>query len=402
MREFDIVIIGGGMVGLAMAAALADTPLRIAVVEKNDFETLLQGEFLSKKMPGNDGFETRVSAISPGNQAFLSALDCWQRLPACRVADYERMRVWDGEGSGSITFDAAEISQPKLGSIVENQALRAALYDRLGHLQRVEFISGVELNSLQQTKNTRRVALSSGEELDAKLVIGADGALSAVRRQLSIACHENQYRQMAFVANVETEKPHQNTAWQRFTRYGPVAFLPLTPPNLCSVVWTLDDEKAQAVKALSSADFERQLGRAFEFRLGNLSLQSDVRGFPLVKRHAQRYLVSNCALIGDAAHTIHPLAGLGVNLGFQDAASLSKVIKQQLGSNRDFSLMANLRRFERERKAENVLVQQSMSGFKHLFGQRDLLPTLMRNWGLSAMDRLQPLKQTIARRTLGL
>ena len=400
-KGYDIVIIGGGMVGLAMAAAVADTGLTLAIVEKSSLEALTEGRFLATTTVNASQFESRVSAISPGNQAFLQSLAIWSRVPQNRRADYEWMRVWDGEGSGAIEFDAAELAQPFLGTIVENQVLRAAAYQCLLTYDNVEFITEDTISSVSSDKQSASVELSSGRILQAKLVIGADGALSSVRKKLGIASFDQPYQQTAFVANVETEIPHQNTAWQRFTHSGPVAFLPLPQPHLCSVVWTLDQAKAEAVKQQDNATFAKSLAQAFEYRLGEVKCVSPFAGFPLVKRHSETYLANRCVLIGDAAHTIHPLAGQGVNLGFQDVACLNKLIRRLSLQKRDFGLVANLRPYERERKAENYLMQNAMSSFKWLFSRQGMLLTLFRNSALSMVDHAGPLKQMIIRRAMG-
>lgn len=397
--QYDIIIVGGGMVGLAMAAALAKTSLKIAVIERSNFSPI----------DLNSQLNTRVSAISPGNQIFLSELNAWQQLVESRVADYELMKVWDADGSGKVEFDAAELAQPKLGSIVENNNLRMALHKSLLNSANVGLIANTEIEAIETSVNKVELLIgeltsgtSSQRIIRAKLLIGADGAFSSVRQHLNISCDEMPYQQTAFVANVITEKPHQDTAWQRFTPQGPVAFLPLPEPNLCSVVWSIDNSHAEKLKSLSKKEFAVKLANAFENKLGRVDLVSDFQGFPLVKRHAQSYLADRCVLIGDAAHTIHPLAGQGVNLGFQDVACLSELISQLLAKQRDIGLKQNLRRFERQRKAENSLMQESMSGFKWLFSQQNMPLTLARNWAMTRVNNASLLKQIIIQRAMGL
>jgi len=398
----DIVIVGGGMVGLAMAAALVDTGLNIVLLEKSDLTALTSRGYLTPQVVSAEQFESRVSAISPGNQRLLKQLGIWQRIPDSRRADYERMHVWDADGSGSIHFDAAELAEPILGSIVENQVLRAAAYAQLQQAANLQMLSHQEIIRLSEIPGALEIELVDGRRLTTQLLIGADGAMSSVRQLLAISSSQTAYGQKAFVANVKTELAHQNTAWQRFTRTGPVAFLPLPQANLCSIVWTLDDEKADALMALSKAAKTEQLTRAFEQRLGQVRAVSDYACFPLIKRHSERYLAPRCALIGDAAHTIHPLAGQGVNLGFQDITCLSQHIIRLHTKGRDFGLMGNLRPYERERKAQNYLMQNAMSGFKWLYGHQSLLPTLLRNSAMSAVDRAGPIKQQVIRHAMGL
>lgn len=415
-NKSDIVIVGGGMVGLAMAAALADSKLSICLIEKSDFELLSDNNndlvtgYLSNKTPLAHEYDIRVSAISPGNQQFLSQFNCWQQLPACRLAYYEKMHVWDGDGGGYVDFDAAELAQSQLGAIVENQVLRAAIYRTLVHARNVKLVGGRHIKFIEHAAQTGisavpdsvDIGLDDGQLISTKLLIAADGAFSTTRQMLNIDNDESAYHQVAFVINVETEYPHQETAWQRFTHYGPVAFLPLPQSNLCSVVWSIDKNKAAPLMDLTAQDFVDKLSAAFEHKLGRLKAVSEYQGFPLVKRHAHRYLAERCVLIGDAAHTIHPLAGQGVNLGFQDVACLSELILKLHQKNRDFGLKANLRPYERERKAENTMMQEAMSGFKWLFAQQSMPLTLLRNWGMSGVNRSTLIKNNIINRAMGL
>jgi len=327
-------------------------------------------------------------------------------LPAERVAEYESMFVWDGDGSGKIQFDAAEIASKKLGSIVENQTLRAAIYKTVSRHKNVEIFSDVDIESIEQLEQEVKLILAGSDKgksqklIRAKLLIGADGAFSTVREKLNISINQMPYNQIAFVANVKTENPHRNTAWQRFTSSGPIAFLPLPESDLCSIVWTIDCDKAEKLEHLSPQEFANLLASNFENKLGSLTAISDFQGFPLIKRHANTYLSQRCVLIGDAAHTIHPLAGQGVNLGFQDVACLSQTIIQLMAKQRDFGLKANLRVFERQRKAENTLMQESMTGFKLLFAQQDMTSVLIRNAAMTTLDKTPFIKQAIIQRAM--
>jgi 2-polyprenylphenol 6-hydroxylase len=408
--SFDIVIVGGGMVGLAMAASLVKSGCSIVIIEKYEFDDLLQGPYLSLNKIKAEDYTARVSAISPGNQKFLAEINCWQNIPENKIADYEKMHVWDGDGSGLIQFDAAENAQKILGSIVENQVIRAAIYKTISSYSNVTILTKAKIDSLEQYEDRVELKVSDldseskqkivSKKISAKLLIGADGAFSTVRQKLAITVKQKSYEQIAFVANVKTELPHRNTAWQRFTKHGPIAFLPLPEKNLCSIVWSLDADKAIAIQSLSTEQFAEQVEINFERKLGDVTAVSDFQGFPLVKRHAHTYLSDRCALIGDAAHTIHPLAGQGVNLGFQDVACLSKLLIHLLCAKRDIGLKANLRPFERERKFENTMMQESMTGFKWLFGQQDMASVLLRNKAMNTLNNNVTIKQLITRRAM--
>lgn len=400
--NFDIVIIGGGMVGLATAASLAATDLKILLIEKQDLSKILPINSLIDQKINDQDFDVRVSAISPGNREFLTKLNAWQNIPASRQANYQKMKVWDGDGTGKIEFSAAKIAQPDLGVIVENNLVQAALLKTIQAYGNIECYFGVQLEQLEVSNDKVHINLSDGTAISSQLLIGADGANSIVREKLSIESKQTPYSQIAFVANVKTELAHQNTAWQRFTPTGPVAFLPLANKNLCSVVWSLDQDKAQQIEGLNKTEFAAKLQQAFESRLGQVTAVSKHFGFPLIKRHSQSYLSDRVALVGDAAHTIHPLAGQGVNLGFQDVACLSRLIISLHRQQRDFGLKQNLRAFERERKTENLIMQNAMSGFKHLFANQSMSVTLVRNLAMSALDQLPMAKEMIIKKAMGL
>jgi len=390
------------MVGLTMAASLSDSDLKVLLIEKQDLNRVLDSDLLDAKAVNDDQFDVRVSAVSPGNRAFLSSLGAWQKIPKQRQAAYEHMKVWDGDGTGEIEFSAAKIAQADLGVIVENRLIQLALLKRIQACENIDCGFGHELNSIQTSDKSAEIILTNGQSYQSKLVIGADGAHSIVKKLAGIDSNENDYSQIAYVANVKTELPHQNTAWQRFTPFGPVAFLPLANENLCSVVWSLDTDKANKLKDIPTEEFTQKLQQAFESKLGRVTAVSKHYGFPLVKRHSQSYLSHRVALVGDAAHTIHPLAGQGVNLGFQDVASLSKLILQLGSHKRDYGLVANLRPFERERKTENMLMQNAMSGFKHLFANQSMPVTLLRNFAMSALNDIPMVKHSIIKKAMGI
>lgn len=400
--KYDIIINGGGMVGLAMAASLAESDLKILLIEKQNLSELLTDDLLAEQKIEAQDFDVRVSAISPGNREFLSKLNAWQNIPVQRQAKYQTMKVWDGDGTGKIEFSAAEIAQPDLGVIVENRVLQAALLKTIQAYGNIQCYFGLEILQLETFDDYITLHLSDGLDVSGQLLIAADGAHSSVREKLSIESKQTSYSQIAFVANVTTELSHQKTAWQRFTPFGPVAFLPLVDDKLCSVVWSLDQDKAEQIKELSKEDFVAKLQQAFESTLGQLTAVSKHYGFPLIKRHSQSYLADRVALVGDAAHTIHPLAGQGVNLGFQDVECLSKLILSLQQQQRDFGLKQNLRPFERERKTENLIMQNAMSGFKHLFANQSMPVTLVRNLAMSTLDKIPMAKEMIIKKAMGI
>ncbi|WP_196139845.1 UbiH/UbiF/VisC/COQ6 family ubiquinone biosynthesis hydroxylase [Aliikangiella sp. G2MR2-5] len=400
-RKFDIIIVGGGMVGLAMAASLCETGLQIAVIEKQSLSLDLFAPLLLPEEPEAKDFDIRVSAISPANQELLSEFHCWQKIPQARQGLYEKMTVWDGDGSGEIHFDAADVAAPYLGCIVENRCIQGAILMRLAHQPTVKLYDQNTVSAIVEERDKITALLEDGTSLAAKLLIGADGSLSKVREMLGVSFSSVPYKQTAFVANVKTELGHQQTAWQRFTSTGPIAFLPMANPELCSIVWTADDNFAEKIETWDRSSLEDKITRQFESRLGRVELVSQFQGFPLVKRHAESYLGKRVALIGDAAHTIHPLAGQGVNLGFQDVASLSRLIKELFDKGRDFGWCDNLRPFERERKLENRITQESMSALKTLFGENNTVFTISRNLGLNWVNHSPSIKSFFTKKAMG-
>lgn len=400
--QFDITIVGGGMVGLAMAASLAEHDFKILLVEKQDLASQLSDNLLVEKPLVETDFAVRVSAISPGNISFLKKINGWQNIPQVRLASYEKMSVWDGDGTGKIEFSANKIAAKYLGVIAENRIIQAALLKKIQSYGNVHCCFTHQVDTINHTEDNIEITLSDHSLYKSQLLIAADGAQSKIRQLAGIELKQSNYDQVAFVANVKTEHHHQNTAWQRFTPSGPVAFLPLALKNYCSVVWTLDNEKAESIADLDKEQFASRLQHAFESKLGRVTAVTEHFGFPLIKRHAQSYLADRIALIGDAAHTIHPLAGQGVNIGFQDVVCLSELLIKLKQQQRDFGLSANLRPFERERKSENLIMQNAMSGFKHLFANQTLPVTLLRNFAMSALDNADFIKEAVINKAMGI
>jgi 2-polyprenylphenol 6-hydroxylase len=401
-RTYDIAVIGGGMVGLAAVAALAETGVKVLLIEKQPVDFSQLESFLGQQSFNPTECDLRVSAISPANRQFLSSLGVWQMIPKSALASYDWMKVWDGDGTGYIEFSAQDIAEPDLGVIVENRLIQAALIERIQSFGNVTCVFAAQVENIKVNDDAVELLLDNDESMCCRLLIGADGAHSQVKEKLAIQTSQSDYQQTAFVANVRTELPHQNTAWQRFTPFGPVAFLPLAEPHHCSVVWSLDKAKADKLKDLDVDSFAAKLQAAFESRLGHTELVSDFRGFELIKRHSENYLLPRVALIGDAAHTIHPLAGQGVNIGFQDVVCLTDLIKQLQQKGRDYTLLENLRPFERERKTENLIMQNAMSGFKLLFANQWLPVTLIRNFAMSALNNIPMAKQAIIKKAMGI
>jgi 2-octaprenylphenol hydroxylase len=397
--QADVIIVGAGMVGSALALALQHSGLQIM---------LLDGGPLSVKPFDQAGsFEPRVSALSAASQRILERLNVWPGIAARRASPYGEMQVWDGSGTGQVHFSAASVHAEVLGHIVENRVVQDALLDALYDVD-LGILPNARLEQLRRSGDDWLLTLTDGRELRTPLLIAADGANSAVRRLAGCATREWDYLHHAIVTSVRCAKPHQQTAWQRFTDDGPLAFLPLAgrtdddAEQWCSIVWSVTPSEAERLMALDDAAFRYALGKAFEWRLGEV-LEADPRHcIPLRQRHAKRYVEPGLALIGDAAHTIHPLAGQGVNLGFLDAAVLAEVLLHALERGENPADIRVLSRYERRRMPHNLAMMAAMEGFERLF-QADPLPLRwLRNSGLNLVDGLNEAKALLVRQALGL
>ena len=336
----------------------------------------------------------------------------WEDIVNHRVCNYRDMQVWDAEGTGEISFSAAEINEAELGSIVENSIVTHSLHKRVAQLENVVSVTPFSIESLdyEQDGGDTLVRLKSaeGESIRAPLIIAADGANSKLRQLADFECREWDYEQQALVTTVRTEQSHRDKALQRFLETGPLAFLPLRVAQLnddqhyCSIVWTMLPEQATRIMSLSEDEFNRELGAAIEFRLGNI-LSSDKRFvFPLRQRHAVDYVKGGIVLVGDAAHTIHPLAGQGVNLGLLDAKALAEELQRGIAAGRSIADATVLMRYQRRRKGNNLSMMWLMEGFKRLFAQQDLSIRWLRNIGMNAADKLTPIKNQMIRKAMGL
>jgi len=394
--QADLIIVGAGMVGSALALALEHSGLEILVVDG--------GPLSVKPFAAEGAFEPRVSALSAASQRILERLGVWDGIVARRVSPYRDMRVWDGSGTGSVHFAAASVHAEVLGHIVENRVVQDALLDRL-HDSQIGLLGSARLEQLRRSGDGWLLTLADGRELRAPLLVAADGANSAVRRLAGCATREWDYLHHAIVTSVRCERPHQETAWQRFTDDGPLAFLPLArqgDQHWCSIVWSTVPAEAERLMALDDEAFRHELGKAFEWRLGQVTAADPRLCIPLRQRHAKRYVESGLALIGDAAHSIHPLAGQGVNLGFLDAAVLAEVLQHALQRGEQANDVRVLSRYERRRMPHNLAMMAAMEGFERLF-QADPLPIrLLRNSGLNWVDELPDAKALFVRRALGL
>lgn len=385
MVRHEVVVGGGGVVGAALALALARKDFDVALVER--------GQGPRPYDPAH--YDLRVYALAPASVVQLAALGVWGKIEQQRACAYQAMRVWDDRPEQALSFNAADLHAAQLGYIVENDLLLWALWGALG---KVTIYRGVEVSSFATNGSAASLVLSDGRELSTKLVVAADGAESRLREMAGIETVSWAYPQKAVVCHAVTEKAHRNTAHQRFLPTGPLAFLPLADGR-CSIVWS--SQEAEELLALGDADFRARLAAALQFELGAILECTRRLSFPLHLLHARDYVRERLALAGDAAHVVHPLAGQGVNLGFADARALVQELAAARDAGRDIGSLRLLKRYERARKADNLDMLVITDGLYRAFGTRTPGWDGLRTLSMNAVNRLAPLKDFFVRRAIG-
>ena len=377
-QHYDIIIVGGGMVGATLALALSREPsFHIALIEAREPAPLLS----------HDAYDLRVSALTRSSEFILQNLNIWQQLMPSRLSAFTDMFVWEDEQS-ELHFDSADMGEAWLGHLIENRHLQQTCLDICKRQANIDLISPAK--PLSYEDNT--LELDNGQVLQAALVVAADGAHSPLREWAGIPLKGWTYQQKGLVCTVTTEQAHRQTAWQRFLAEGPLAFLPLPDPHQCSIVWSLNTDNADGLLTLPDKQFIDELNEAFQFKLGRVTAVSERAAFPLQLRHAEAYIKPGLALVGDAAHTIHPLAGQGVNIGLLDAASLADIVIDAAQHGRDIGCLHTLQKYQRQRRADNTMMQLSMDMFKRVFSES--LPPIkwLRQTGLRCVNKSQWLK----------
>jgi 2-octaprenylphenol hydroxylase len=391
-----IVIAGAGVVGLAVAAVLATgrcaARLRVLVIDARPLPSF-----------GAVDLDPRVYALSRASQQLLERVGVWPQVVSRRASPYRRMRVWEGEDAfapAALDFDAADIGEPDLGHIVEDNLLRTMLAERLARAANVEINVGAGVAALRVEADHVAVDLANGGSLRGTVLLAADGSDSAVRKLLDLPVAQHRYEQTAIVTHATSTASHRETAWQRFLPGGPLALLPLLDGR-SSVVWSLPTADAERLLAVSDREFLAELNVASAGVLGELTACTARVGFPLRALHAHRYTAPRAALIGDAAHTVHPLAGQGMNLGLLDAAAVAAVIEDALLAGEDAGDLKVLQRYERERKGDNLAMLTAFDALNRLFRLPAAVAPL-RALGLRAVDSARPVKRLLMEHALGL
>lgn len=378
--SFDIIIVGAGMVGASAALALAQQGHTIAIIEYAQ----------DASFDNSQAYDLRVSAISPSSEKLLAKLGIWPLIQAQRACPYHKMTVWDENSKGELHFDAANQAHSHLGHIIENKLLSYALHQQLKHNDLIHTFWHNSVTDIIQKDDGVTLTLKSKTLLKSKLLIAADGKFSTTRHLLDIETVSNSYEQRAIIANVNTQFSHKYTAWQRFLSTGPLAFLPLDN-HQSAIVWSCSTQLADHLMGLDDPQFCQQLGLAFEARLGKVTQTSQRASFPLSWQYAEQSVKGRNVLIGDAAHSIHPLAGQGVNLGFSDVALLSKILTKKALN----KPQKNLRKYERQRKHDSAIALHSMTAINTLFGSKNNLITQIRGFAMNIIDRQEGVKRII-------
>lgn len=389
ISRYDVVIIGGGMTGLSTALSLHLQGFNICLIEAGN----------SQKALPDTRIQRRVSAVNRRSERFLRQLGVWDAIVAMGISPYFQMTVWDDLPEYGFSMTAQEAGESNLGYIIENDVITTALAQRADDLGIDVFVQSHIAKMAYE--NDKHVIYTENETIYADLIVGADGAKSFVRSHFDMGVNEKPYRHTAIVATVELEKPHQQTAYQRFYADGILAFLPLAESNRVSIVWSIKTEMAEQMMSLENDAFALQLKQAIQARFGSLSLLSPKFSFELIARHAKSYCANGVVLVGDSAHTIHPLAGQGVNLGLKDVIALTDVLIEAKQKQRNYAGLDVLMRYERKRRIDNQLTLMAMRGFKEGFTQ-DFAPLKwFRQKGLQWIDRQPWCKRVFIKEALG-
>jgi 2-octaprenylphenol hydroxylase len=382
----DIAIVGAGLVGSSLAAALAPSGLSVSLIEP--------------RVPAAPAasWDSRIYAVSPGSAAFLESCGAWQALPAERIERIETMRIFGDAQSSRLEFNAYDAGLRELAFIVENAHLQHALWQRLQHAHHVRLYCPAACESIDWTHDAAHLRLADGQVLRARLIVGADGMDSWVRQQAGIALTQHDYHQLGVVANFAIERPHHGTAFQWFRGDSVLALLPL-PGNRVSMVWSCDEVFANEVLALTPEALEQRVAEASGGALGALQTITPAAAFPLRMQKVAQLVKPRAVLVGDAAHTVHPLAGQGVNLGFRDARELAAVLGDR-GAQHDCGDYALLRRYERARKEDVLAMQMATDSLLKLFASRAVWISNLRNTGLNLVEHLPLIKKMLIQQAI--
>jgi len=388
-QHYDVIIVGAGLIGGALACALGHTKYRVAILDKSPPPAAPTGEF-----------QLRVNAYNRAAEKMLRDVGVWSTLPEERIFPFRKMVVGSEGGTGAVTFSAVDLGETYLGYFIENDLVNRALIDHAETFENVDVRTDVEIDDIRFDADRVTLFGAGADAYSSTLLVGSDGAESRVRAAAGVGVRRHPYGQKCIVGTVEFDGDHEETAWQRFLTTGPLGLLPLRP-GACSLAWSCQHDYADRLMRMDDAEFIAELDAAIQGRLGNITRMGPRGAFPLIARDAATYVADRTALIGDAAHVIHPLAGLGANIGFQDAAELAGLlVKAQARPGVDIGGRNLLRRYERRRHAEDRLVMTAMTGFNTVFSNDAFVLSKLRDRGLQIADKLTPAKNYLLRRAM--
>ena len=389
LLKTDVIIAGGGLAGLSLSCLLARAGLECIVIE-------------SSAKDGHVENDPRALAITHASSSILESAGAWSQIPADKIGHFRGMHVWDENGRGQVSFDSADICQPTLGYIVQQSQVQRSLERVVAILPGVEVFFESAVEAIRWPGSGIEVDTKQGDTISARLLVAADGTHSRCRELVGIQYPTRDYQQTAVACLVRTALEHQDIARQRFLGTGPLAFLPMHDADLSGVVWSTTPAQAEDLLQMDEAGFNRALQEAFDHTLGEVQHCEQRKSFPLKRAQAEHYCLEAMALIGDAAHSVHPLAGQGANLGFLDAACLAQLVLEARKKNRNIASRRVLRAYERWRKVENRNMMMIFEGFKYAFENQSSPLPLLRNQALDVANSIVPLKHTIMRHAMGL